>query len=184
MIEYSDEDLVKLSLDGEKSAWDALLTRYERLIFHTALKTGIEPDEVEDVFQSVCMIWIQNLKSLRQPQQLGAWLVTITRREVWSRWKHDHDSKMDAEDVLELQIDPKESPEQLAAQTQDAHAVNKALSQIGEPCRSLLKSLYFDPKHPSYADISHRLNIAANSIGPTRSRCLEKLKQILSKNGW
>lgn len=182
--EILDSDLISLSLGGRKDAWEILVSRYERLIYHVALQTGIAVDEANDVFQSVCLIWIENLKSLRQPEQLGAWLVTITRREIWARWRQDHDARGDPDEMLAELEDPKESPEQLASLAENARVLNHSLSELGDPCAKLLTMLYLDEDQPSYQKISRKLKMPANSIGPTRGRCLEKLRKILEEHGW
>lgn len=182
--EIPDSDLINLSLNGKKDAWEALLTRYERLIYHAALQTGIGVDEANDVFQAVCLIWIENLKMVRQPEQLGAWLVTITHREVWARWRHDHDAHGDPDDLMATLEDPQESPEQLVGRVEDARMLDRGLLELGEPCAKLLRLLYMDPGHPSYEIISRKMNMPSNSIGPTRGRCLDKLRKILAEHGW
>ena len=176
-----DADLIAQCLDGQKQAWEILLARYEKLIYYTALCTGIDIVEADDVFQSVCLIWMKQLKQLRDSHCLGAWLVTTTRRECWARSKRGNYIHVE----LTEQISSDESPEKLAAQAEDAYSVQRAFQQLGEPCHRLLKLLYFDSDRRSYADVAKEVNIPVNSIGPTRARCLEKLKIILENfYGW
>jgi RNA polymerase sigma factor (sigma-70 family) len=183
--EPTSSELVKLCLAGQQTAWEALLSRYERLIYYTALRTGMTTDEAADVFQTVCLIWLEELGRLRDPERLGAWLVTTTRRECWARLKHDR--KIEGE-VLEMlakqEAAPDESPEALTAQAEDANAVRLALQQLSEPCRKLLQLFFYDPDHLSYSGIARKLNIPANSLGPTRARCLARLREILRQAGW
>ncbi|MBI2975653.1 MAG: sigma-70 family RNA polymerase sigma factor [Chloroflexi bacterium] len=180
----TDAELVRQCLDGQATAWEELLSRYERLIYHTALRAGAAGGEAADVFQAVCLIWLEGLGRLRDPERLGAWLVTVTRRETWACWKRRRETEADDDELLKIEAPPEELPEALAAQAADGRAVKQALGQLAEPCRRLLWMLYFDPERPSYEDIARRLNLAANSIGPTRARCLEKLKTILRQMGW
>jgi DNA-directed RNA polymerase specialized sigma24 family protein len=84
-LEPTTSELVEQCLAGQRTAWEALLSRYERLIYYTTLRTGMTTDEAADVFQTVCLIWIEELGRLRDPERLGAWLVTTTRRECWAR---------------------------------------------------------------------------------------------------
>ncbi len=184
LSEITDATLIDQCLSGDGKAWEALLTRYERLIYHTALRAGASPTDADDVFQSVCMIWLEELGRLRDPERLGAWLVTITRRECRGRWRHSHKLDDATVDLVDGHPSAEESPEALAGKADDARHVKAALEQMGDPCRSLLHLLYFDPSEPSYADIARKLRITPNSLGPTRMRCLEKLKEILEKMGW
>ncbi len=186
MEDYSltDDLLVGQCLAGDKSSWEVLLRRYERLIYHTALREGATPDEAADVFQSVCLIWLEELGRIRDTRRLGAWLVTTTRRECWARWKKDHTVEGDAMTLLEDRAGEESSPEALSSQAEDALLLQAGLKELADPCRTLLHLLYFEPKHPSYSVIARRLDIPVNSLGPTRARCLQKLKDILGKKGW
>ena len=182
--EPTDAELIQQCLAGQQAAWEILLSRYERLIYYTALRTGASRDEASDVFQTVCLIWLEELGRLRDPHRLGAWLVTTTRRECWARWKRRQESEYDPDTSLGEQNSSEETPEALAAQAEDARAVRRALQQLGEPCRRLLWFLYYDPARRSYASIAREVKMSANSLGPTRSRCLAKLKEILRQAGW
>ena len=60
-------------------------------------------------------------------------------------------------------------------------AVHEALNRLSERCRRLLLALYLDQTEPSYAEVADRLNMPVGSIGPTRARCLAKLKALLGR---
>jgi RNA polymerase sigma factor (sigma-70 family) len=173
--DYTDDELVSHCIAGQQSAWEELIARYEKLIYSTALRTGLAPYEADEVFQNVCMILLKELKQLRKTKSLGAWLVTTTRRECWALWRKDK-AKLEE---LDEKIASDELPEEIALHFEDAKKVLSAFKQLPDPCHKLLWRLYFDEEKSSYAEIARDLNIPPNSIGPTRSRCLEKLKTIL-----
>lgn len=177
--DYPDDELISQCISGQQTAWEELIARYEKLIYSTALRTGLESSTADEIFQTVCLIWLKELKNLRKTSSLGAWLVTTTRRECWALWRHE---KIKLEE-LDEKIASDESPEKLAQHAEDSQKVLSAFKQLAEPCHQLLWRLYFNEETSSYAEIARDLNIPANSIGPMRSRCLEKLKVILiSKN--
>jgi RNA polymerase sigma factor (sigma-70 family) len=184
-IEPTTAALVQQCLAGQQAAWEVLLARYERLIYYTALKTGMTTDEAADAFQAVCLIWLEELGRLRDPERLGAWLVTTTRRECWRRLKRNQKGEGEDLEMLEERAAAQdESPEALAARAEDANAVNLALQQLPEPCRKILQLFFNDQDHLSYSAIARRLNISVNSLGPTRARCLARLREILRQAGW
>ena len=178
--DYPDDELIAQCIAGQQSAWEELIARYEKLIYSTALRCGLDSNEADEVFQNVCLILLKELKHLRQTNSLGAWLVTTTRRECWSLWRHEK-AKLEE---LDEKLASDELPEILAQQFEDSKKVLSAFKQLAEPCHRLLWRLYFDEEKSSYAEIAHDLNIPPNSIGPTRSRCLEKLKTILISNNF
>jgi len=180
IFDYPDADLISLCIAGNQSAWEVLIGRYEKLIYSIALRTGMKPGEADEVFQNVCLIWLKELKNLRNTNSLGAWLVTTTRRECWALWRRE---KYELEELNE-EMASGESPEKLALSVEDAKKVLAAFKELGEPCHQLLWRLYFSEERSSYAEIAEELKISPNSIGPTRARCLEKLKTILLRKNW
>jgi RNA polymerase sigma factor (sigma-70 family) len=180
----SDVELIAQCLAGNGPAWESLLSRYERLIYYTALRAGAGADEIEDIFQGVCLIWLKELGRLRAPSRLGAWLVTTTRRECWARWRSDRKRQDVVADLLAGQQPWSESADGLAAQAQDAHTMRQAVQALPEPCRRLLWLLFFDPARPSYEAVARELRVPANSIGPMRARCLSRLRVVLGDLGW
>ena len=169
----SDRDLIESCLRGEQPAWTELISRYERLIYSVARKLCPQPDDCADVFQRVCLDLYQNLKQLRDARTLPAWLITVTRRRSYAfiRGKRDDIS---IEDYL-AESDPQ-------VETVEAEfLLERAVSELPERCESLIRLLYFDTAEPTYAEVSQRLGIPVASIGPTRARCLEKLRKMLER---
>src|SRR5262252_2707557 len=78
-----DRELVAACLDGDSSAWEALIVRYQRLIYSIAVKMGLPSDDAADVFQSICLRLVEKLPTLRDHQKLSSWIITSTRRECW-----------------------------------------------------------------------------------------------------
>ena len=76
-----------------------------------------------------------------------------------------------------------ENLEAVRIQTEEQQTVREAVEQLADRCRTLLEMLYFDTRSLSYEEISQTLNIPVPSIGPTRARCLEKLKTLLRRRG-
>ncbi len=179
-----DTDLVNLCNEGNKHAWEELIHRYERLIFYSAIRAGADPGEAEEIFQNVSLILLKNLKRIRKSLSLGAWLITVTRNECKKYWNSKQkDDKIETA-VQDQGISDEISPERLAARAEDERAVRQAVDLVPEPCRKLLLLLYFQEEKLSYRQIASKMHMPINSIGPTRRRCLEKLKNILLDLGW
>jgi RNA polymerase sigma factor (sigma-70 family) len=73
--------------------------------------------------------------------------------------------------------------EEVQIQTQEQQNVREAVEKLPERCRDLLELLYFSAKNPSYEQISETMKMPVASIGPTRARCLEKLRTVLRRRG-
>jgi RNA polymerase sigma factor (sigma-70 family) len=180
--QLSDTDLISACRDGEEEAWDALVARYERLVYTIPSRYGLTPAEINDVFQSVWLALLKNLENLRQPDRIAAWLVTTTRRECWERRRGVNYEKVitsDLDDQIVRAKSEEPSPDEIVATYEKHEALRRAMDQMDSRCRRLLRLLYFDPSIPSYADVATKLNMPIGSIGPLRARCLKKLRKIL-----
>src|SRR5215210_1787560 len=82
-MERTDEQLLLACRRGEEAAWEALVTRYQRLIFTVARRAGLDEDLAAEVFQDVFATLLENIDSIEQPSRLHAWLVTTARRKTW-----------------------------------------------------------------------------------------------------
>lgn len=178
----SPAQLIAACRAGDADAWDALVARYERLIYTIPLRYGLTSAEADDVFQTVWLKLLQHLDNLREPNRVAAWLVTTARRECWNRRRgahHENVQVMAPESLPEDSWVEELTPEQIVLRYDQHRAVRQAIGRLGERCRQLLRSLYYDPAEPTYAEIAARLDMPVGSIGPTRARCLQKLRQVL-----
>jgi len=183
---HSDAQLIAACTRKEGWAWDALVDRYKRLVYSIALRCGLGQEDAADVFQTVFVALLEHAHTLRAPQGLAAWLITTTKRESWRVLRQQQREPTDVDDDAgpEAWTDGGASPahadEGLWA---DQMLVQEALQRLGGGCKDLLRLLYFDANEPSYEEISRRLKIPQGSIGPTRARCLQKMRALLQGMG-
>src|SRR5690242_17640432 len=78
-----DRELVAACLAGDAAAWEALVARYQRLVYSIPMKSRLSLDDAADIFQSVWLKLYEKLASLRDHEKLSSWLITTTTREVW-----------------------------------------------------------------------------------------------------
>ncbi|HEY2383649.1 MAG TPA: sigma-70 family RNA polymerase sigma factor [Terriglobia bacterium] len=167
-----DNELIERCLKGDQAAWRDLVVRYQRLVYSIAHVFCSNPEDVSDVFQQVWLELYQQLADLRSIEALPAWLMTVTRRRSYA--------------VLQTRYGPEPLKEDIPyisghlAQVEREHSVERALDQLPDRCRRLIGLLYFDASEPSYAQIAETLGMPEASIGPTRARCLEKLRKLLT----
>ena len=180
---YGRDDPVVTSLvtrarNGDRQAWDALVDRYAPLIWSICRKYRLEADAAADAAQNVWLQLADQLDSLRDPAALPGWLATTTRREC-GRIARTARRPCDAGDALAAGTIPDEhvqaAGQDLLAAERHA-ALREAFGQLPPGCQQLLALLTEDPAL-SYAEISARLGIPAGSIGPSRRRCLDKLRR-------
>ena len=180
----TDGQLVAACLKGDHCAWEALVNRYSRLIYSIPFKYGLSEDDAGDVFQSVCLILLEKLSSLRDHSRLSAWLITTTTRECWSmsqkRAKQRERTVRDDEESPELEVrDDAPAPDDLALLLERQQTVREGVLRLPARCQRLIWYLFYRKAETSYADITRQLGIPEGSIGPTRARCLDKLRRVL-----
>lgn len=176
-----DAGLVRACIAGEAGAWDELVERYGRLVFASARRCGLGPEDAEDVVQNVFTIMLRRLKTLRDQARLSSWLITTTYRESWRLARARHDATTaELDDRIR---DTSEAPPEEVARLEREQLVHTALRRIDDRCRNLLSALFLDADEPSYEEIATRFDMAIGSIGPTRARCFRKLERILAEVG-
>ncbi|MGH2544523.1 MAG: RNA polymerase sigma factor [Ardenticatenaceae bacterium] len=175
-----DRPLIQGCLDGDHQAWAALVKRYERLIYSIPLRYGFSESQAADIFQDVCLILLDKLEQLRDQGKLASWLGTVTRRECW-RVIRRLDAAGPEDPIFVLNGYPSDDgdPMELVEAWEAWQAVQHAMAELEEPCRTLLERLYYSNPTPSYAEIAEEMHIPVGSIGPTRARCLKKLQRLM-----
>lgn len=170
--------LVPAMLSGDEQSWRRFLEDYGRLVYSVSRRLGLDEAEGEDHFQAVCMAAHRSLGSLRDPDRLAAWIYNIAYRAGIDalRRRRAAIALSDLDDD-EAPVEPGilEDLERLQAIAQ----LRDALGNLDPRCRDLLTALFLEEPVPSYEEIHRRAGIPIGSIGPTRARCLEKLKNRL-----
>jgi RNA polymerase sigma factor (sigma-70 family) len=171
-------DLVTRARNGDKQAWDALIERYAPLIWSICRRHRLSRADADDVAQSVWLRLVGQLDRVRDPAALPGWLATTARREclrVLCTAQGPH-AAVYAQDVDSLPDERAGLADQglLAAERQAA--LRAAFAQLPLNGQQLISLLIADPPMP-YADISTRLGIPVGSIGPNRSRYLDKMRR-------
>jgi len=171
-------DLVIRARNGDKQAWDALVEQYAPLIWSNCRRYRLGGADADDVGQSVWLQLVEHLGTLRDPAALPDWLATTTRRECGRVLRTAHGPHAarytpNVEDIADEQTGTAEQ-ELLAAERHAA--LREAFLQL-PPCdQQLIALLTQDPPAP-YAKISSSPGIPVGKIGPTRGRCLDRLRR-------
>jgi RNA polymerase sigma factor (sigma-70 family) len=181
-----DRELIAACLGGDPSAWEALIARYQRLIYSIPVRARLSSDDAADIFQSVCLKLYEKLSTLREYEKISSWLITTTTRETWrvaARNRREtvpagSDSDDDLDVLSQIAATGPLADEQRQTLEQQ-QIVRQSVDALPERCRNLLTMLFYEKDELSYADIARRMKMPVPSVGPTRARCLEKLKKLL-----
>lgn len=180
-----DSELIEACLSGNSQAWEALLVRYQRLIYSIPLRYGLPEHDANDIFQNVSILLLENLTHLHNRERLGAWLIITTRRECWRMFRQRQEITLASESASsDEQIPDKAHIEDDFLTLERQSIVRAAVELLGNPCRQLITLLFYAEPRPAYTKIAQVFSLPEGSIGPTRARCLEKLMIILEKMGF
>lgn len=176
--------LVTGALDGDEAAWSGLVDRYAGLVWVIARSHRLDRTHAADVAQTVWLKLVEHLDRIDDPRRLPGWLSTTTRRECLRVLRLGRREEPCAEggwmeDAPVARL-PQPEAEVLAGE-RDA-ALWRALDELEEPCRTLLRVMAADPP-PTYEEIAQVMDMRVGSIGPTRGRCLEKLRKVMELDG-
>jgi RNA polymerase sigma factor (sigma-70 family) len=187
----STEALVAGCRQGRADAWSQLVRRFQRLVYAVPRRAGLDEATAGDVLQLVFQRLVEHIDRIDDASRLQAWLVTTAKRETLrvlalrQRQAAQEtvvigvDPDGDADSVLDTVADPTPlQDEQLA--TVQAHArLRAAVDRLDPRSRLLVELLFLTDPPPAYAEVAQRLGVPEGSIGPTRARCLAKLRKLL-----
>ena len=176
--------LVAEATGGNQAAWNAIVDRYAALVWSVCLRFRLSESDAADVVQTVWLRAVERLSSLREPAALPGWLATTTRRECIKVASGSRGSWPLGELAATLPADEESTApdaELLAAERRAL--VREGFAQLPVHCQRLLAMLVSGDTL-SYAEIGARLEMPVGSIGPTRSRCLDKLRACPAVARW
>jgi RNA polymerase sigma factor (sigma-70 family) len=175
--------LLAQAAGGDQRAWDALVAQHGRLLWAVARSYRLDQADAADVVQTAWLRLVEHLDRIEDPSRLVGWLVTTTRREclrVLRRSGRERLVSADewAADVADDALLPLDAG--LISDERNAELWG-AFSRLPERCQRLLRIAVAMPK--SYDEVSAALDMPVGSIGPTRARCLTRLRVLLEGTG-
>ena len=186
MVSLNEQKLIELAQKGDQSAFEQLLDRYQKPIFHHALRLVGNPEDAADVTQEVFIKVWRNLSSFRGESEFSTWLYRLTdnaaidliRRE---KKRRDDSSLNDEESTAVLPVDPAPTPHQAAEQKELQQALADGLAQLSEEHRRVL--VMREIGGLSYEEIGNILNLSAGTVKSRIARARISLAKFLQKTG-
>lgn len=166
--------------DGLSSGTERLVRLVSPLLWHTARQCGLTSAEAEDAVQQAFLALVRHGHTIADPLAVVRWLTVTLRRQAWR--DRAGSAKFTGEpDEADMVTEP--SAESAALLTDEQRRLWGHVSAMPERCRRLLAVIAFAPR-PDYAAIANELGMPVGSIGPTRGRCLQKLRARLEGEDW
>jgi RNA polymerase sigma factor (sigma-70 family) len=180
-VSPSETGIAELATKDDEEAWEQLIGRFQPLIDSIARRHRLAPSDAQDVSQYVWMQLLRHVNTLREPRALPGWIATTTRHRCYEILR-GHKRLISADPLL---ISTTNSDEHFAIddellRAEQRSVIRQGLAELREDQQQLLLLLVADPPVP-YCEISRRMQLPIGSIGPTRARLLNKLKNSVAK---
>lgn len=173
---------VRRAAAGDKDAWDEIVESFSGLVWSVANGYRLGAADAAEVSQTTWLRLLENLDRIREPERLGGWLATTARREALRQLRlrgREHVTDDDATFDRAPSTDP--GPEELLLVHDRDRLLWRAFTQLDDRCRRLLQLVVIVA--PPYTEVAAALDMPIGSIGPTRARCLDRLRRLLEADG-
>lgn len=167
--------LVRAAAAGDEAAWSALVDRFSGLVWAIARNHRLVAADADEVFQTTWLRLVEHVDRLQDPAKVGGWLATTARHESL-RLLRRAGRQIPMGDELPDPDCHAPAPEEALLLADRDRTLHTAFARLPERDQRLLRLLTADPM-PSYEEIGLALNMPTGSIGPTRARCLERLRR-------
>lgn len=183
-----DAALVARCRSGDSAAWSALVRRYQRLVYAIVMRLGLDEHSAADVFQTVFARLVKHLPRIADPERLQGWIAVTAKREGLLQLRRSRrtvsmsrdDDDRDGVPAWDF-ADDAPLPGDALDELQQLDRLRHALDRLDERSRTLLLLLFrADGDKVAYDEIASRMGLSIGSIGPTRARCLEKLRRLMA----
>ena len=185
-VDNGDAELVRRCAKGEQAAWDALVDRYQRLIFAVPRRAGLSEEQAADVFQEVFLTLFEKIGEIEQPDRIRSWIVTTAKFKTWAVVRGSKGLYSPAtEEEMEAEManirDAAPLADDMLIELEEQHLIRTALHELEERCQKILSMIYLRDSAATYVEVAAAVGVGETSISPLRSRCLKKLEKVLTK---
>lgn len=169
-------------LDGDPAGLDELVAVMTPVLWHVVRAYRLPQEAAEDVVQSTWLALVRRRTAIADPAAVGGWLTTTARRESWRVAKAGQHVAPAADEELAARLPAETSAESSAVEADSRDRIWAAVDALPERCQRLLRVVAFE-RRPDYQSLASDLDMPIGSIGPTRGRCLAKLRVALVQAG-
>jgi RNA polymerase sigma factor (sigma-70 family) len=163
---------------GEAAGLDRLVRALTPMLWHLVRAYRLDAASAEDVVQATWLAFVRSADRVEEPQAVVRWLAVTARREAWRTARAAGRVDVVDEEVIDVRLPAGESTEAVVVRNHRDEALWAAVERLSDRCRRLLRVVAFSER-PDYGLLSRELGMPVGSIGPTRGRCLDKLRALL-----
>jgi RNA polymerase sigma factor (sigma-70 family) len=167
---------------GDSGALDDLVRLLSPMLWQVVRASGLDRTAAEDVVQTTWLTLVRSGESIAEPRAVAGWLTTSARREAWRVSKQSGRQQPVEDEAIARRLPDEPAPEGQVVLDDENARLWSALGRLNERCQRLLRIVAAEAR-PDYSAIATELDMPVGSIGPTRGRCLDKLRRELAQAG-
>lgn len=167
--------------DGDQAKMGELVRVLTPILWHTARASRLDSATAEDVLQTVWLTLVRKSDTITEPLAVLQWLVVSTKREAWRVARDQLRFRPEDLDSTTSEADNGQSIEDTVLRGESDNSLWRHIERLPERCQTLLRVIAFADR-PDYAELAKALGMPQGSIGPTRGRCLAKLRIALAQD--
>ena len=179
----NEQKLISLAKAGDQAAFSALMERYEKQVYHQALRLLSNPEDAADVTQEVFFKVWRSLPSFQGDSSLSTWLYRLTdnaaidllRREKKRRGDASLDDEAGQWDNLLADADA--VPHRELEKKELHRAVSRGLAALSEEHRQVL--VLREINGLSYEEIGRILDLTPGTVKSRIARARLALAKLL-----
>lgn len=173
--------LARRAATGMTVSWDELVERYSKMLWSITGRYRLSAADSADVFQTTWLRLVEHIDAINDPACIGGWLATTARNECTRVLRQGQRQIPVGDELPEIADDAWDPVAGLVLAERDT-ALRDAIGKLRPADQALLRTLMAEPAL-SYREISDALGVPVGSIGPTRARCIERLRRELELAG-
>jgi RNA polymerase sigma-70 factor (ECF subfamily) len=170
----TDDALIAAAVAGRSEAFGALVERYERAVYHLAMRTLRDSEEAKDATQEAFFKAYRALRSFRPGAKFSTWIFTITYHACCDRIAR---RKRISPEEMPDKADPGAGPAELAERNDAAVRLREAVNGLPEKYRTVITLFHLQGKQ--YEEIAAVLDLPMGTVKTHLFRAKELLRKAL-----
>jgi len=176
----SDAELIERCLGKDNAAWELVVTRYRRKVFHIAYKFTGKHDEAEDLQQEIFLKVFRALDKFHRDADFSTWLSSVARNYCIDHYRASkREKEVLVEDALAYDLAPASSgnPYRALEAKDRSGLVRRGLDQLPGKLREAV--ILRDLQGLSYQEMASRLALPEGTVKSRINRGREELARLL-----
>ncbi len=188
-MNYTDQELVQKTLDGDADSFSILVQRYQKQIYSLTYRLTNDPEDARDLAQEVFIHIFNVLGKYDQDRKFFSWMYKVATNVCYNALRRGKTEQQAVALDKVIEITPlvarnEAQPEEYYERRETQELVRKAVAELPDKYRLPLVLRYLEDM--SYKEIGEYMDLPVTTIETRLYRgkaLLQKRLQILEKGG-